>query len=110
MTERVADASAQADALLEVEGLHASYGGVRALRGVSLTVPQHGIVAVLGNNGAGKSTLLRALSGVLQLMGGSVDEGAHPLRREGPRRPRPGATSSAPASPRRPRAGACSRT
>ena len=62
--------------LLEVDDLHASYGGVRALRGVSLAVPEGGIVAVLGNNGAGKSTLLRALSGVLPLQGGAIDAGA----------------------------------
>jgi ABC-type branched-subunit amino acid transport system ATPase component len=62
-------------ALLEVEDLHVSYGGVRALSGVSLTVPERGIVAVLGNNGAGKSTLLRTLSGVLSLQGGVVDQG-----------------------------------
>ncbi len=49
---------------------------MRALRGVSLTVPERGIVAVLGNNGAGKSTLLRTISGVLSLQGGVVDQGA----------------------------------
>ena len=61
--------------LLEVEDLHVSYGGVRALRGVSLTVPERGIVAVLGNNGAGKSTLLRAISGTLHLHGGTQHGG-----------------------------------
>ena len=69
------DGGTRGGALLEVQDLEASYGGVRALRGVSLTVPERGIVAVLGNNGAGKSTLLRAISGVLGLMGGSVDSG-----------------------------------
>jgi ABC-type branched-subunit amino acid transport system ATPase component len=63
-------------ALLEVKDLHVSYGGVRALSGVSLTVPDRGIVAVLGNNGAGKSTLLRTISGVLAPQGGVVDQGA----------------------------------
>jgi ABC-type branched-subunit amino acid transport system ATPase component len=67
--------TAHPSALLEVEDLHVSYGGVRALSGVSLTVPEHGIVAVLGNNGAGKSTLLRTMSGVLSLHGGAVDQG-----------------------------------
>ena len=62
--------------LLDVADLHVSYGGVRALRGVSLRLPPRGIVAVLGNNGAGKSTLLRALSGVLPMHGGSVDGGS----------------------------------
>jgi ABC-type branched-subunit amino acid transport system ATPase component len=62
--------------LLEVKELHVSYGGVRALSGVSLTVPDRGIVAVLGNNGAGKSTLLRTISAVLAPQGGAVDQGA----------------------------------
>ncbi|MDQ5835034.1 MAG: ATP-binding cassette domain-containing protein, partial [Actinomycetota bacterium] len=52
-----------ASALLEVRDLHVSYSGVSALRGVSLSVPEGEIVAMLGSNGAGKTTLLRALSG-----------------------------------------------
>ena len=66
--------------LLEVTDLHASYGGVRALRGVSLRLREGEIVAVLGNNGAGKSTLLRAISNTLALQGGKIDEGAMRLR------------------------------
>jgi ABC-type branched-subunit amino acid transport system ATPase component len=62
--------------ILEVEDLHVSYGGVRALRGVSLGVPQGQIVAVLGNNGAGKSTLMRAISGTLALHRGTIDRGS----------------------------------
>src|SRR5215218_7185487 len=64
------------DALLEVDDLHVSYGGVRALRGVSLSVSEAEILAVLGNNGAGKSTLLRAISGTLALQRGTVDGGS----------------------------------
>ena len=65
------------DALLEVRDLHVSYAGsVQALRGVSVWVPDGGIVAVLGNNGAGKSTLLRAISGSLGREGGTVDTGS----------------------------------
>jgi ABC-type branched-subunit amino acid transport system ATPase component len=66
--------------MLEVMDLHASYGGVRALRGVSLTVSEGEIVAVLGNNGAGKSTLLRAISNTLALHGGTVAAGTMRLR------------------------------
>lgn len=61
---------------LRVSDLHVSYGrSVQALHGVSLTVPQGRIVAVLGSNGAGKSTLLRAVSGTLALHRGTVDGG-----------------------------------
>jgi ABC-type branched-subunit amino acid transport system ATPase component len=62
--------------LLNVEELHVSYGGVRALHGVSLTVAEGELVAVLGSNGAGKSTLLRTISGTLALQGGVIDRGS----------------------------------
>jgi ABC-type branched-subunit amino acid transport system ATPase component len=67
--------AARARAVLEIRDLQVSYAGVRALRDVSLTVPEGAIVAVLGNNGAGKSTLLRAISGTLALHGGRTDHG-----------------------------------
>lgn len=50
---------------LKTSNLEANYGPVRAVRGVSLTVPRESIVTILGSNGAGKSTILRALSGTL---------------------------------------------
>jgi branched-chain amino acid transport system ATP-binding protein len=56
-------------ALLEVEGLHASYGPVRALHGVDLAVPEGEVVAILGPNGAGKTTTLRALTGMVRTSG-----------------------------------------
>src|SRR4029450_13183258 len=62
--------------VLSVRGLEVSYGGgIRAVRGVSVDVPDRGVVAVLGSNGAGKSTLLRAVSGSLRGIGGGVDAG-----------------------------------
>jgi ABC-type branched-subunit amino acid transport system ATPase component len=62
--------------LLQVRDLDVTYAGsVRALRGVSLEVPQGCVVAVLGGNGAGKTTLLRAISGTLPFAGGSVAAG-----------------------------------
>jgi branched-chain amino acid transport system ATP-binding protein len=62
--------------VLSVRGLQVSYGGsVRAVRDISIEVPESGVVAVLGSNGAGKTTLLRAVSGCLRGVGGSIDAG-----------------------------------
>ncbi len=62
--------------ILEVRDLAVTYGGVvEALRGVSLTVDEGAVVALLGSNGAGKTTLLRTLSGTLRLHKGKVESG-----------------------------------
>jgi branched-chain amino acid transport system ATP-binding protein len=58
--------------MLEVNNVHAYYGHVHALRGISLTVGQGEIVALIGANGAGKSTTLRAVSGLLKLREGEI--------------------------------------
>jgi branched-chain amino acid transport system ATP-binding protein len=55
--------------LLELQGVEARYGPVQALHGVSLTVGEGEIVAVLGGNGAGKTTTLRAISGLVTMSG-----------------------------------------
>jgi ABC-type branched-subunit amino acid transport system ATPase component len=62
--------------LVDVRDLEVSYGGVRALHGLSLGVTAGEIVAVLGSNGAGKTTLLRAISGTLALQRGTIDGGS----------------------------------
>jgi branched-chain amino acid transport system ATP-binding protein len=58
--------------MLKIDNLHAGYGGIKALRGVSIDVNEGEIVAVLGSNGAGKSTLLKTISGVMKQTQGSV--------------------------------------
>ncbi|TNC21524.1 ABC transporter ATP-binding protein [Amycolatopsis alkalitolerans] len=55
--------------LLELTDVTASYGPVRVLEGVSLTVPDGGAVGILGANGAGKTTTLRAISGTVRTAG-----------------------------------------
>ena len=57
---------------LEIEGLEASYGPVTALRGISIAVPEGGIVTLLGANGAGKSTTLKCISGVVKPRRGTI--------------------------------------
>jgi branched-chain amino acid transport system ATP-binding protein len=62
-------------ALLELRDVEAAYGPVKALRGVSLSVNEGEIVAVLGANGAGKTTTLRAVSGLVGHSGAIVFDG-----------------------------------
>ncbi|HSB77250.1 MAG TPA: ABC transporter ATP-binding protein, partial [Candidatus Methylomirabilis sp.] len=58
--------------MLEVVDLHAGYGDIQALFGVSFTVQEGSIMAILGPNGAGKSTILRAISGLLRPNAGDI--------------------------------------
>jgi len=70
--------------LLALESVHASYGSVHALDGVSLDVREGEIVALLGANGAGKSTTLRAISGLLRPQRGSIVFAGAPIHRRQP--------------------------
>jgi branched-chain amino acid transport system ATP-binding protein len=65
--------------MLEVRDLHVFYGEIHALKGISFTVRQGEIVALLGNNGAGKTTTLRTLSGLLPARSGEVQLEGAPL-------------------------------
>ncbi|HZV51606.1 MAG TPA: ABC transporter ATP-binding protein [Candidatus Dormibacteraeota bacterium] len=71
-------------ALLEIERIDASYGHVRALRGVSLRVEQGEIVALIGSNGAGKTTTLRTVSGLVRPSGGRIVFGGRDITRTRP--------------------------
>ncbi len=57
--------------MLKISDLHVSYGGIKALRGINLEVPDGKIVTLIGANGAGKSTLLRTVSGLVKPSRGS---------------------------------------
>jgi branched-chain amino acid transport system ATP-binding protein len=63
---------AESGAMLEVEDLSVSYGGLAALRGVSLAVAEGQFVAIVGPNGAGKTTLFKAISGTVRPVSGSI--------------------------------------
>jgi branched-chain amino acid transport system ATP-binding protein len=62
-------------ALLTIQDLFVSYGGIRALQGISLDVYKGEIVTLIGANGAGKSTLLRAISGIVPVESGTITYG-----------------------------------
>jgi branched-chain amino acid transport system ATP-binding protein len=58
--------------MLDVVGLSVFYGGIHALKEISLTVPQGEIVTLIGANGAGKSTALRTISGLVEARQGRI--------------------------------------
>lgn len=60
------------ESVIEVSGLTKTYGSVRALDGLTLSIPKGGIYGVLGPNGAGKSTLFRILLGLIRPTAGSA--------------------------------------
>ena len=72
--------------MLEVRGLHRSFGGVAAIDGVSLTVVGREILAIIGPNGAGKSTLFNLITGHLRPDSGSVRLGGRDVTAMAPHR------------------------
>ncbi len=59
--------------MLEIKDLHVRYGQAQALKGISLTVGEGEIVALIGNNGAGKTTLLNTVSGLIRCASGDIE-------------------------------------
>jgi phospholipid/cholesterol/gamma-HCH transport system ATP-binding protein len=57
---------------VEIRDLHFSFGDLEILRGLSLDIPRHQVVAILGGSGSGKSTLLKIIGGQLRPASGSV--------------------------------------
>lgn len=66
-------------ALLEVNNLHAYYGNIHALKGISLKVEEGEIVSLIGGNGAGKTTTLRSISGLIPPKPGAITLGGEDL-------------------------------
>ncbi len=60
------------DNLLTIEDLNVSYGGIKAVKNISLTVPEGKIVTLIGANGAGKSTILRSIVGLVPPVSGTI--------------------------------------
>ncbi|MEI8134027.1 MAG: ABC transporter ATP-binding protein [bacterium] len=65
--------------MLEIKDLHVSYGQIKAIKGISLSVPDGAIVTLIGANGAGKTTLLRTVSGLIKSKSGSIKIGNEEL-------------------------------
>jgi branched-chain amino acid transport system ATP-binding protein len=58
--------------MLKIEGLRVNYGGIEAVKGLSLDVPENKIATLIGANGAGKSTTLRAVAGLIKPSSGRI--------------------------------------
>ncbi len=65
--------------MLNINNISVSYGAIKALKGVSLTINDGEMVTVIGSNGAGKTTLVRAISGVLPVQSGDIVYQDHSL-------------------------------
>ena len=72
--------------MLEIRDLVCAYGGIAALKGISLSVGEGQLVALIGANGAGKSTTLRAISGLVPPLSGSLRFEGRDITRADPRR------------------------
>ncbi|NLB18157.1 MAG: ATP-binding cassette domain-containing protein, partial [Syntrophomonadaceae bacterium] len=57
---------------LEISDLSVAYGGIQAVKNISLSVPKGKIVTLIGSNGAGKSTTLRTIAGVVKPKSGFI--------------------------------------
>jgi len=60
------------DKMLSIENLNINYGSIKAVKNVSLNVPDKSIVTLIGANGAGKSTILRTISGLIKAVSGKI--------------------------------------
>ncbi len=73
-----------APVLLSVRQAEVAYGGIQAVKGVSLEVRAGELVSLIGSNGAGKTTTLKAITGLLPLVGGQIELMGRDIRGLGP--------------------------
>jgi branched-chain amino acid transport system ATP-binding protein len=73
-----------ADTLLKVSDLKVAYGGIQAVKGVSLEVRDGELVSLIGANGAGKTTTLKAITGIQAVAHGSIEYMGRSIRGQGP--------------------------
>ncbi len=69
--------------LLKVTDLRVSYGGIKAVKGVSLEVQEGELISLIGSNGAGKTTTMKAITGSLGIEGGSIEYMGQSIRGQG---------------------------
>ncbi len=73
-----------APVLLKVNDVKVSYGGIQAVKGVSLEVREGELVSLIGSNGAGKTTTMKAITGLLPLGGGHIELAGQTIDGQGP--------------------------
>ena len=73
-----------APVLLQVKDVKVAYGGIQAVKGVSLEVREGELVSLIGSNGAGKTTTMKAITGLLPLGGGHIELAGRPIEGQGP--------------------------
>jgi len=70
--------------MLKVQDLHVYYGGIHALKGISIEVPKGKVVTLIGSNGAGKSSTLRSIAGLIKNKRGTISYNGQSLLGRGP--------------------------
>jgi len=73
-----------ANILLKVKDLQVGYGGIQAVKGVSLEVREGELVSLIGSNGAGKTTTMKAITGTLPLQAGDIEYMGKSIKGQGP--------------------------
>jgi len=59
--------------MLQVKNIKVSYGNIQILSGLSIDIPAQNFITLLGGNGTGKSTLMKSISGIINLLGGTIE-------------------------------------